>query len=113
MTTNYSKEPLSITLNTSWTDTSTEYDHVAAVEIFCRSMVMSDTDAWIESSKPRLREKLIAQIEREVGLIHEKDYVFDQKTEWVTTTDIRPGQTCLVKFRGAETYTLFKLKYYG
>jgi len=77
---------------------------------------MSDTQALFESNETRLRDRVIDKITQEIGLEYGQDYVFGKATDRVETADFKEislGQTFLMRFKGAEPYTLFKLKYYG
>ena len=77
---------------------------------------MSDAQALFESNETRLRDRVIDKISEETGLQYGEDYLFGRATDRVETADFKEfslGQTFLMRFRGAEPFTLFKLKYYG
>ena len=112
----YSKDDITITPTTSWTDSSNEFDHIVISEFFCKSIIMSDTQVLFESNETRLRDRVIDKISEETGLKYGLDYVFGKSLNnkgTIDFTQLSPNQSLVLRFKGAETFTMFKLKYYG
>ena len=120
----YSNDDIDIRVVSSWTDTSNVVDHVAAITMFCRSMIMSDSEALRESQPERLQARIVDKIDKEVGLAVGVDYIFEDGALTPTAETSNPNYQnnttltslatpVLLKFKNAETFTLFKLKYYG
>ena len=85
-------------MDSTWTVIDEEYDHV----------VIAKLDSRIHGKQ--LQPLLIEKIKLETGLLFGRDYMFKQ---WLSIGEWYDYNTFQMCFKGAEPFTMFKMKYYG
>lgn len=93
---------------TSWIDTSSEYDHVMISNVIFANTIVSGQESGFNNY-------IIDKIFKETGLKHKTDYIITSiiSPSYDISAHVRLDEVKLsLRFKGAETYTLFKLKYY-
>jgi hypothetical protein len=114
---NYDDDDLTLSIQATWLESNgCGFDRVVILDFFCSDCLMSDDRAF-NTVGQSLRDRIEAKLERDLGLVHRRDYIFGiydnpvmKDGVWV----IRPipgDMRTIVRIKDEEHFVMFKMHY--
>ena len=93
---------IDIKIVNTWLENGTEFPRIVGLEVYTDKIVLGEP-VTIYNAFGGLRVRIINKLMREMGMIHEKDYIFMSQDN--------PNTDLMIKIKSEEHYIMFKLHY--
>lgn len=114
---NYEDDDLTLSIQTTWLENHDNgFNRVIVLEFFCSDCIMSGNDVFRVVGQA-LRDRVSAKLERDLGLVHGRDFVFAIYDEPVmkdgvwTIRPIYSDMRTVIHLKEEEHFVMFKMHY--
>lgn len=111
-------DDLKLSLESTWIESNgSGYDRVVVLNFFTVDCLSSSPENVLKAVGPALRERVISKLDREIGLVHEADYIFGvydspkmRNGRWAPGP-IPSDMRTIIRLRDEENFTMLKMHY--